>query len=216
MRASLLLWPLLLAFPSGCSHHECSEEDPCSFGYACVAGQCQERRCATSAQCAMEQYCANGACQDGCAGDEDCYPGSACDVESNTCVSAPCEDQHQDCAFKEFCNAATGECYEASGYYCRECNAEEDCGGGDNHCTSSGYCGVDCQDSDDCPAGFDCMPFVDYNGNIQYYQCYTYCWLYDEFDGDGLGFSNAAGPSPRHNPNGLEPARECLEDLETR
>lgn len=181
---------MLLAFVftlglTGCKEDpECSQDVPCPFGATCVQGICQEKRCATSDQCAMEHYCAEGACVTGCEEDSDCYPGDICNTDLLTCETGGCEDAHRDCGFKEFCNAASGECYEAAGYYCKSCSSNEDCGGAGNYCTSYGFCGVDCNSNSDCPAGFDCAGFIDANGNIQYYQCFTYCWLYEDYEGE--------------------------------
>ena len=172
---------LILLGLTGCNTRpECDAATPCPFGAACVENVCVERFCATSAQCGMEQHCASGRCVDGCAETSDCFAGSSCD--GGQCVKAACVDAHQDCAFKQFCNQATGECYEAGGYYCKPCGSDADCGGGQNLCVSGGYCGAYCRDGADCPAAFDCMPYVDINGNIVSYQCLANCELYEDFD----------------------------------
>jgi Cys-rich repeat protein len=183
MRARWLLGPLvaLLLVLVGCGERaECSQDSPCPFGATCQEGQCVSARCANSAQCGMEQYCDVGACVAGCAEDADCYPGDACDVASATCVNKGCTNQHRDCAFKEFCNGASGECYEASGYYCKSCTDDGDCGAEGNHCYG-GYCLVECTRDADCPAGFYCYGFVDNSGNPQYYQCYSVCEMYEGY-----------------------------------
>jgi hypothetical protein len=183
---------LLLAL-AGCGEKpECSQDSPCPFGATCQEGQCVSARCANSSQCGMEQRCEQGSCVAGCAEDADCYPGDACDTESGTCVDDPCTDAHQDCAFKEFCNAASGECYEAAGYYCRGCDGDGDCGAEGNHCYG-GYCLVECSRDADCPAGFYCYGFVDSAGNIQYYQCFTVCEMYEDYTGSA---SSAPMPDP--------------------
>jgi len=167
----------------GCGERaECSEDSPCPFGATCQEGQCVSARCANSGQCGMEQHCEQGACVAGCGEDADCYPGDACDETTGQCVNDPCTDQHRDCAFKEFCNGASGECYEASGYYCRSCNDDDDCGAEGNHCYGD-YCLVGCTRDADCPAGFYCYGFVDNSGNIQYYQCFTVCDMYQDYLG---------------------------------
>ena len=182
-------WKLLLVavwMMVGCTTEpDCSEEIACGFGSVCVEGVCEERLCATSAQCSMEAYCDNGVCLDGCSDDTDCFPGDGCDLETNTCEPVGCTDTHADCGFKEFCNSATGDCYDAGGTYCADCNDDNDCAGEDNYCTGYGYCGVSCTSEDDCPSGFMCAGFYDANGNVQYYQCFTYCWLYEDYDPDG-------------------------------
>ena len=94
----------------------------------------------------------------------------------------PRVDTSLDCGFKEFCDPAAGDCYEASGYYCSECRDEDDCGGNGNLCLNFGangrFCGVTCDTNIDCPSGFECIPVSDGSGNIISKQCLTYCWLY--------------------------------------
>ncbi|MDP6934339.1 MAG: hypothetical protein QGG40_15540 [Myxococcota bacterium] len=179
-----VLYAVVLALLVGCGESpECSEEVSCGFGENCVEGVCTGATCATSAQCEMESHCASGSCVSGCQQDDDCYPGDACNAEG-TCVTASCRDSHLDCAFKEFCNTATGECYEASGYYCGSCLDDDDCGGNGNMCLGFGFygdfCGVTCETESDCPSSFTCVNVVDGNGNALGSQCITYCWLYME------------------------------------
>jgi hypothetical protein len=162
---------------------ECNQEESCDFGDICVGGQCVSGHCSTSAQCPMEFYCKNRSCTAGCKTDGDCIPGSRCDLESDTCVAKPCVDSQVDCGYREFCNTATGECYDAGNLYCKPCdrdNQVEDCGA-DNECWA-GYCGVDCSEGRACPGGFDCYPFGDESGNIVSWQCITYCWLYEDYE----------------------------------
>lgn len=187
MRARWFVLPLLvlMLILVGCGDKsECSQSEPCPFGATCQAGQCVTARCANSTQCSMEQHCESGGCVAGCAEDTDCYPGDACDVVTGQCVNDGCTNAHRDCAFKEFCNGASGECYEAAGYYCRGCDDDEDCGGesSGNHCYG-GYCLVECTRDADCPAGFYCYGFVDSAGNPQYYQCYSVCEMYEDYSG---------------------------------
>jgi len=184
VRISLLMffWLALL----GCNKEsvECTEEQPCGFGETCQEGVCVGSTCATSAQCGMEQYCNSGTCSEGCEGNEDCYPGDACNSETATCETATCTNSHVDCAFKEYCNSVTGDCYDASGYFCQSCQADEDCGGGGNMCLSFGFerdfCGVYCEAESDCPSGFTCVSISDGVGNVVSQQCITYCWLYED------------------------------------
>lgn len=156
---------------------ECSESTPCPFGSVCVEGVCEEQSCATSDQCGIEQYCKDRTCVDGCLESTDCMFGDTCDAETNTCTPGECTDTRTDCGFGEFCSPA-GDCYDAGGNYCKPCQEDGDCGDG-NYCLA-GYCGVACDTDADCPGGYDCLPLGDGSGNIVTYQCWTYCWLYEE------------------------------------
>lgn len=175
----ILVW---LVLGCGKTAPECSETVSCGFGEMCVEGVCKGQTCATSAQCNMEQYCSGGACVAGCEDDEDCYPGDACDVAAATCGPATCTDTRTDCAFGEFCNTLTGECYDAGGYYCHPCVGDEDCGGNGNYCLDFGYppsnfCGVTCTFESDCPDGYTCAE-VSLPDSAVTFQCITYCWLF--------------------------------------
>ena len=171
---------------------QCDEATPCGFGEVCVDGLCASKGCATSAQCGMEEYCDGGACTAGCAADSDCFPGDACDAATSSCKAAECRDTQLDCDFKEYCDYATGDCYEASGYNCSRCADDSDCGGNGNLCLSFGangsYCSVSCEAESDCPAGFTCSTVTDSTGNPISAQCITYCWLYEDVDGGAPPF----------------------------
>lgn len=169
----------LAACSSGPSF-ECDENTPCGFGEVCQAGQCIEFRCATSAQCPIESYCFDGDCLPGCAEDGDCKTGSSCNLETKQCEKLSCTDSSVDCGYREFCNSATGDCYDAGDQYCRFCNDDSECGEG-NLCISH-YCGVDCSRGQECPSGFECYGFPDDQGNIVAFQCFTYCWLYEGYE----------------------------------
>ncbi len=172
---------LLTLFACEKENVECSEELSCGFGETCVEGVCTSNTCVTSAQCSMESHCSNGTCVDGCQNDKDCYPGDYCDLAEGACVSTPCYDSHLDCGFKEYCDQQSGDCREASGYFCRECEVDADCGGGGNVCAHWGlerdFCGVACETNSDCPSGFGCYDWQTDDGGITR-QCLTYCWLY--------------------------------------
>jgi hypothetical protein len=157
----------------------CDEETPCArVGEVCREGQCVEALCANSSQCPMESYCSAGQCLPGCTDEGDCYPGWTCDTTQQACIEESCTDSQNDCAFREFCNVATGDCYDAGQQYCSFCNEDYECGEG-NYCINH-YCGVNCSGGQECPAGFECYPFGDSSGNIITYQCFTYCWLFEE------------------------------------
>ena len=172
---------LLMACTGG---PECDEETACPFGSVCVEGSCEVQYCSTSDGCGMEQYCANGRCTEGCAAPDDCYPGDQCDAATATCITAAC-DEHSDCAFREFCNEVTGECFESGAYYCGECYesgyVEGQCGSGETLCYG-GYCVPSCQTQSDCPAGFECIEFYDASsGQTSYQGCLTDCDLYGDY-----------------------------------
>ena len=177
----MLLFQLFIFIGCATEEAKCSDDTTCGFGEVCVEGTCTRNSCANSSQCEMEEYCAQGDCTAGCAADDDCYPGDICNLETSSCEKEFCTDSHVDCAFQEYCNSITGECVPASGYFCRECETDSDCGGGGNVCLSFGlqreFCGVQCEKKSDCPSGFECYEASDENG-VSTKQCMTYCWLY--------------------------------------
>ena len=63
-----------------------------------------------------------------------------------------------------------------------------------------------CESDADCPSGFNCYPFVDFNGNVQFYQCFTYCQLYEEYESPP---ETAKTPPPVIDPN--RPTAPALE-----
>jgi hypothetical protein len=150
---------------------ECSAEEPCGFAEECIAGQCVSRTCATSDQCGIEEYCSNdNTCVSGCEADTDCMFGDICNATTATCETGECADTHLDCGFGEFCSVK-GDCYDAGGYFCQDCEDDGDCGGNGNICFY-GNCGVACDDDRDCPGGYSCiMPYEDFR------LCYAPCYL---------------------------------------
>lgn len=217
LRLAATLSLVALVF-TGCGKSEeeeraCTEVSECSFGESCLDGVCTARSCSTSAQCPVGSYCSGGDCTTGCEVDDDCFPDEVCDFESDACVARGCRDTSRDCAFGEFCDVGTGECYAASNYYCQPCIYEstdpDQCGNSDNLCLPFGqygdFCGVECDATSDCPAGFDCIP-VNLDGQSTTKQCMTYCWLYEDADSRSM-----ARPQP---PSLLDPAgrAECATD----
>lgn len=212
--ALLLLILALLPALTGCGDKDatevtCTETAECGFGESCLEGVCTAKSCATSAGCPVGTYCeTDGSCAVGCQSDDDCYPDQGCD--GGGCVDRGCRDTSLDCAFGEFCDLATGDCYPGNNNYCKPCIAEstdpDQCGSSENLCLGWGqygdFCGVECDNTTDCPAGYDCVP-VGENGNIITKQCITYCWLYTD-DAD----RSTARPLP---PSALPPlsADEC-------
>lgn len=167
-------------------NYDCDANTPCDFGFTCIQGYCQEVACATSQQCPIEHYCNdNRACAPGCQNDDDCYPGFACDTDIGQCEEEDCIESSVDCGYREFCNTATGDCYDAGGDFCRPCEPEaDDCASG-NICWA-GYCAVSCDGGHECPSGFQCATFVDETGNPVGNWCITYCWLYEGYDPGSL------------------------------
>ena len=160
----------------------CDEATPCTeFGAQCVNGQCKVQACATSAQCQIENYCESGTCLAGCVADSDCKPGYNCDTENRVCQKNHCTNTNTDCGFKQFCNVATGDCYDAGQQYCQRCETDGECGAEGNYCINH-YCTVDCTGGRECPADFECTPLGDEFGNVIGYGCFTYCWLYEGYD----------------------------------
>ena len=184
MRSSIftLLWIVLTLIGCRTEEPECTGEDSCGFGEVCVEGRCVGQACATSTQCDIESYCKNGKCLAGCENDQDCLPGDTCNLDAMTCETAACTDSQIDCNFQQFCNVFTGECSDASGLYCRECEVNSDCGGNGNVCMHWGlqrdFCGVTCEVETDCPSGYTCTDWLDSETNTVTRQCATYCWLY--------------------------------------
>lgn len=179
------LLPSLLLLAGCPQQFECSADLPCaSISETCQAGTCVVKRCANSGQCPMESYCSQGECLPGCVDPSDCYPGATCDIDTKTCADVACEDTQIDCGYRQFCNKATGDCYDAGDQYCKFCDYQPGECGGTNLCYAH-YCGVDCSQGQPCPSGFECTPFTDDAGNITTYQCFTYCWLYEDYQPGG-------------------------------
>ncbi len=164
----------------------CAETTECDFGQSCLDGLCTARTCATSDGCPIGSFCKGGSCDPGCETTDDCYPDEACN--EGVCEARGCRNTTLDCSFGEFCDIATGDCYAAGNSYCEPCVADssdaDQCGSEENLCLSWGqygdFCGVECDNSTDCPVGYDCIPVGDNAGNIFTKQCITYCWLYGQ------------------------------------
>ena len=57
---------------------------------------------------------------------------------------------------------------------------EQDCGAGG--VCYLGSCAPDCSGGRECPGGFECVPFVNDAQQVVAWRCFTYCWLYDDYD----------------------------------
>ena len=216
---------LCLSMLMGCRNEEseCSGEATCGFGEVCVEGRCVGQSCATSAQCDIESFCQDGKCLSGCQNDQDCLPGDSCNLETQVCETAACTDSQIDCDFQQFCNAFSGECTDASGLYCRECEVNADCGGNGNVCMHWGlqrdFCGVSCEVETDCPSGYTCTDWMDTETNTVTRQCATYCWLYIDDNRPESPVESASRSSDsratkdvvdrRHQEMKAAPASEC-------
>lgn len=181
---------LLLGFFAlpACPSRQCETSENCPTGTVCSAtGTCVELSCQSSDECPVDTYCdvSGGGCRPGCVSDNDCRPSQRCDVEQQSCFTPACRNTKLDCAFGEYCNATSGECVDAGGYFCEPCSRNEDCGGGANLCLQLGgqldaYCGVDCStDENSCPAGFTCLR-VTRSGETDSFQCLAPCWEFDQ------------------------------------
>jgi hypothetical protein len=209
-----VLWSVLLVVGlGGCTNKfECDAETPCDFGYTCLAGFCEESACATSAQCPMEQHCdSNRKCVPGCENSGDCYPGFYCETDSGECLEEACVDSHVDCGYREYCNPATGECYDAGGDFCKPCEPEEDNCAAGNLCWA-GYCAVSCDEGRECPSGFECALFVNEVGLPVGNYCITYCWLYEDYEPGSFATAppveSPLPVAPEVDPTDLLPAPE--------
>ena len=100
---------------------ECSAED--GELATCVEGYCKDVECLSSSDCPLDTICDvegnDYECKDGCNTDADCRAGKTC--EDGQCEEYGCRSTVLDCDRGEFCNEETGECEEAEGAYCTEC-----------------------------------------------------------------------------------------------
>jgi hypothetical protein len=168
---------------SGCGISTCETPADCPTGFVCTdSGSCQVISCNSSLDCPIESWCAaeTGQCQAGCLNDRDCLPTQACDQDSLSCYVPGCRSTALDCDIGEFCNTVSGQCVQAGGFYCSECETSFDCGSENNWCirmgTSQTYCGVDCSAGQECPRGYFCSR-VRGAGNVTVaYQCVAPCW----------------------------------------
>lgn len=190
MRVWITSFGLALALAGcGVGAEECSYRRPCvQADQLCVEGLCLARECTERADCPYEHVCVQGECSGGCEDDHDCYPGDSC-TDEGVCAPATCTDTQRDCSFREVCDLDAGECLDAGDLYCRPCTREsvvEDCNDGDsagtNRCWRD-HCAVDCTEDRLCPAGFECLPLHDQEGEVESWQCLTDCDIYQESRG---------------------------------
>ena len=179
---------VLLVFGVACPKKECETSDNCPVGTVCTeTGVCQVLTCSSSNDCPVETWCDldKGDCVTGCLSDSDCLPSETCDVEQRECRAVGCRNTRLDCSFGQFCNAVSGQCFDAGGSYCAACERNEDCGvAGNNLCLRFGgqldsYCGVDCRAGQECPSGYSCVRVTTTGATTLSYQCIAACWELD-------------------------------------
>ena len=145
----------------------CDDGDPCTNDL-CDAGECRreqvEGACDDEDACTADDKCINQECVGEAV---DCDDGNPCTVGSCDAVDG-CEQ-----AAIPDCCAADGDCEPGEGCFddrCREvsceaCEADADCGGGDNRCVdypSGTYCASACDgDGAPCPDESECRALED-------------------------------------------------------
>ena len=158
--ASFLLFLSLVLAGCGKSNKDgsCTYHSDCADGELCRDSTCKAVECKSAEDCGFGRYCdGQFFCQDGCANDKGCAAGETCNAEKHTCKSYGCRSTELDCAYGQYCDTTTGECYEATEPLCKSCdisNTSDECG-------SSALCfyteGDTCSSNADCEAGYDCV-----------------------------------------------------------
>lgn len=170
----------------------CDSDEACPGDTVCAAGACIPP-CASSADCPAGAECTNQRCMipGGCLTSRDCLePQTYCDTGTNRCVagcqtdvdcgvaSLACEagscvprgcGGNFSCAFNQVCNLGTGECEDAVGPFCDDCNGDDvnSCGNA-NACLNlqdadgndqGSFCFVGCEpgETNRCPQGYGCQ-----------------------------------------------------------
>jgi hypothetical protein len=175
---------LLVFGATACDQPQCEISSHCPEGQVCNSdGQCNAQACSSSLECNIEEFCdfESGNCTAGCQNDRDCLPTSSCNTETRTCFEPGCRNTQLDCEFGTFCNNLTGECYDAGGAYCRQCESSADCGSANNVCLRLGgsnqtFCGVDCSGGQECPRGYSCARVRSLGDVTVGFQCIASCW----------------------------------------
>lgn len=152
MTRAILFAGLFALVSTGCSKEDkavaCEVNSDCQLGEACINGECGNPECLTSADCPLSEYCnTDYRCAAGCEGDADCVSGETCN--DGNCAPAGCRDTDLDCAYGEYCDVTTGQCYDADGV-CDDCDpgSDTDCFGD----TERGPCSA----AGGCPSGQEC------------------------------------------------------------
>ena len=105
--------------------------------------------------------CVGDGCPGGlCAEDSDCQQGACIWHEGGQVCATDCE---KDCPAGTVCDDGTGQCVSSAPMLCRPCTEDTECRTDNGHggtCVSYGdsgsFCGADCEESEDCPAGYFC------------------------------------------------------------
>ena len=121
---------------------------PCEPGTGCVGELCEEAGDCQSGNCVPSRE--GAVCSEGC--EDGCPDGWQCGLW-NQSESAPAL-----------------VCLDAALHLCRPCYTDLDCSGPledqGNRCMDAGggqgsYCGVSCEENDDCPEGYGCQEYID-------------------------------------------------------
>ncbi|HEY8207635.1 MAG TPA: hypothetical protein VIG99_09150 [Myxococcaceae bacterium] len=120
----------------------CTLDDHCPFGQICTANRCQSG-CRTDNGCPLRQACLNGQCQNFCRDNQLCSQSNQfCNTSSGVCSAQPGRVDCANCGSNPFAcgndpDAATCLVFIAEGQ-------------------QQSFCGMACEENEDCPSGFDC------------------------------------------------------------
>jgi hypothetical protein len=144
---------------------DCPEDTLCDT----TTGNCIERdKCTQDVQCPFGQICSESLfrCAAGCRRNGDCVLGSVC--REGSCQAGLCDDKSF-CGYGQLCEDSSSTCRDDTrGPYCQPCTPGSisnpyRCGPGPNFCVMTGndpslppFCGVDCDEGQECPNGYSC------------------------------------------------------------
>lgn len=178
-RIFLLLLSLCLVGVVGCKGNKgaaCTYRSDCADLEACVDGTCEAVECFDSTDCAEGKFCTQGrTCKAGCGSDLDCVAGETCN-DNNECAVYACRDTELDCAYGQYCQSS-GECVDSKKPHCDTCDAtiNVDCGDNDTACVVWDAPKT-CNGSDsDCPSGYACDLFPDFQYYCHQDRCLVTC-----------------------------------------
>ncbi len=150
----------------GCdTNRDCPEDMFCDT----TTGNCIELgKCTKNEQCPLGEICSQTyfKCITGCVVSGDCPLGEVC--REGKCKQGLCDDKSY-CAYGQICDSVTETCLDDTrGPYCEKCKPGTvgdpyRCGPGPNFCVMTNndpslepFCGVDCDDGQECPNGYGC------------------------------------------------------------